>query len=247
VREGAIGKIRTVITHNFPSGNRWTPKPAQPIPDDLDWDHWCNQTELRPYHADLHIGWMNWLDYDIGGVSWGLTGWGTHSLDQVQCALGTDDTGPVEIWPEEPGPNCKVTARYASGTLLKLEGKKRGMEDLGAIFVGEKGKIEIKRGHYMSNPKELLDDAPAITHLGPGESVPHIRNFFDCIRSRKLPAADVEIGHRATTVCHLVHICRQVGHKLQWDPNAERFVGDEEANRLLSRPRRKGYELPNPV
>jgi hypothetical protein len=63
------------------------------------------------------------------------------------------------------------------------------------------------------------------------------------MRSRKTPLADVEIGHRSISVCHLVNITRQLGRKLQWDPESERF-SDSEANALLTRPRRKGYELP---
>ena len=244
VREGAIGKIHTVITHNFLPGRVWKGKPEEPITTGLDWDAWCNQTELRPYHSELQFAWGEITDYDGGGQMWGVTGWGTHSLDQVQCALGTDDTGPVEISPQEQGPACKLTLRYANGTLLKLEGAKRGMEDLGAIFLGEKGKIEILRGSFTSEPKELHQGAPSDTPQGDMESVPHFENFFSCIRSGKKPNADVETGHRATTLCHLVNICRIVQRKLQWDPKRELFVGDEEANKPLSRPRRKGYELP---
>jgi predicted dehydrogenase len=245
VREGAIGKIHTVITFNFLPGMGWTPRQPEPIPSGLDWDAWCNQADLRPYHHDLQFGWGNYIDYDTGGQSWGVTGWGTHSLDQVQCALGADTTGPVEIGPEEEGQFARVTARYASGTVLKLEGKKRGHEDLGAIFIGEHGRIEIKRGSFTADPQDLLNGAPPETKEGRGESVAHIQNFFDSIRSRKQPNADVETGHRATTLCHLVNICRIVGRKLYWDPVGEKFVGDDQANLLLSRPRRKGYELPH--
>ncbi len=245
VREGAIGKIQTVVVCNFEGPKYWTPKPEQPVPEGLNWERWCNQTELRPYHPDLHYGWAQWWDYDGGGQSWGVSGWGTHSLDQVQCALGTDDTGPVEIRPEEKGENCKVTMRYANGTLLKLEGARRQHEDLGAIFIGDKGKIEILRGDFTADPKELRDNAPDPTPEGPHENDPHLRNFFECIRTRQLPNADVEIGHRSTSVCHLVNICRELGRPLQWDPKAEKFVGDEEADKKLSRPRRKGYEIPD--
>jgi predicted dehydrogenase len=245
VRDGAIGKIHTVVVCNFEGPKRWVSKPAQPTPEGLNWDQWCNQTELRPYHPDLHYGWSQWSDYDGGGQSWGVTGWGTHSLDQVQCALGTDDTGPVEIKPEAPGENCKLTLRYANGKLLKLEGARRQHEDLGAIFLGDKGRIEILRGSYTAEPKELLQGAPEPTPEWPHEADEHLRNFFDCIRTRQKPNADVEIGHRATTLCHLINICRSLGRALRWDPQAEKFVGDEEANRMLSRPRRKGYELPD--
>ena len=245
VREGAIGKIHTVITCNFQGGKTWVPRDTpDEMPKGLDWDQWCNQTELRPYYQELQFKWSDYTDYDGGGQGWGVTGWGTHSLDQVQCALGTDDTGPVEIWPEEAGPKCRITMRYANGILLKLEGKNRGMEDLGAIFVGDKGQIEIKRGDYTADPKELRDGAPPVIPNGPKESIPHIENFFQCMRTRKAPYADAETGHRATTLCHLINICRVVQRKLRWDPKAEQFVGDEEANKLLSRPRRKGYELP---
>ena len=248
VREGAIGKVHTVITCNFQGGKVWKPRDEpDPVPAGLDWDQWCNQTELRPYHQELQFKWADYTDYDGGGQMWGVSGWGTHSLDQVQCALGTDDTGPVEIWPVGEGPACKVTMRYANGVLLKLEGANRGMEDLGAIFVGDKGRLEILRGDYTADPKELRDNAPPVTPQGPNESIPHIQNFFECIRTRQTPNADAETGHRATTLCHLVNICRAVQRRLRWDPKAEKFVGDDDANKLLSRPRRKGYELPEVI
>jgi hypothetical protein len=184
------------------------------------------------------------VQFDGGGQSWGVTGWGTHSLDQVQCGLGTDDTGPVEIWPEDRGPRCKVTMRYANGVQLKIEGANRNMEDLGAIFVGDKGRIEILRGDYTADPPELRQNAPPITPQGPKESLPHIENFFECIRTRKPTHAGAETGHRATSLCHLLNICRAAQRQLHWNPKKEQFVGDDEANKLLSRPRRKGYELP---
>jgi predicted dehydrogenase len=253
VRDGVLGKGLTVTACNFEGPKRWTPRPGKPAPAGLDWDQWCNQTELRPYHPDLHRKWSDWWDYDGGGQCWGVSGWGTHALDQVQCALGTDDTGPVEVWMDEDVPNGKVTMKYANGVLLKLHGAKRpwnaqtkvGLDDLGAVFEGEKGKIEIVRGNARAEPKELLQGAPPQSPCcEPKESVDHLKNFFECLRTRKKPNADVEAGHRATTVCHLVNICRDLKRKLTWDPKAEQFVGDAEANALLSRPRRKGYELP---
>jgi hypothetical protein len=138
--------------------------------------------------------------------------------------------------------------KYANGTLLKLEGAKRDHADLGAIFRGEKGTIEIKRGSVVLEPASLAaefkgflpDDLPE----GPGENRYHIENFLSSVRTRLRPSADVEIGHRSSTLCHLVNITRQLGRKLKWDPVAERFESDEQANALLSRPRRKGFELP---
>lgn len=245
VRNGAIGKIHTVITCNFASGRVWKPRDApDQLPSSLDWDQWCNQTELRPFDLKLLNGWSNFVEFDGGGQSWGVTGWGTHSLDQVQCALGTDTTGPVEIWPEDLGPRCKVTLRYANGVLVKLEGANRKHEDLGAILIGDKGRIEILRGDYTADPPELRQHAPPVTPEGDKEAIPHIENFLQCVRTRKPTNAGAETGHRATTLCHLVNICRVVQRKLRWNPEKEQFIGDEQANLLLSRPRRKGYELP---
>lgn len=248
VREGAIGKVHTVVVCNFRGPKTWAPKDEpNPMPAGLDWNQWCNQTALRPYYMDLQFKWSDYEDYDGGGQIGGVSGWGTHSLDQAQCGLGLDDTGPVEIWPEPPGgPTCKITLRFANGTLLKLEGKDRGMEDLGAIFLGENGKIEILRGDFLTDRPELKRDAPPPTPQGPKESIPHIQNFFDAVRSRNpsLAAAGAEAGHRATSLCHLVNICRKVQRRLRWDPVAERFPDDEAANQLLARPRRQGFELP---
>ena len=72
----------------------------------------------------------------------------------------------------------------------------------------------------------------------------HMQNWLDCIRTRKMPVADVEIGHRSVSVCHLANITRAIGRPLIWDPKREQFSGDDEANALVSRERRKGFELP---
>ncbi|GMV96051.1 MAG: Gfo/Idh/MocA family oxidoreductase [Phycisphaerae bacterium] len=249
IREGAIGKVREVLACNFLPPETWKPRPEQPRPDGLDWDQWCNQTELRPYHKDLQFGWSRWRDYDGGGVSWGVSGWGTHALDQVQCALGTDDTGPVELWPDGADEQgiVKVTLRYENGTLLKCHGPRRKpqLDDLGAIFIGEKGRVEIVRGDYRCDPPDLLTGGPPRQDSNiPGEVVEHIRDFFEAMRTRKPPRADVETAHRSNTICHLINICRDLNRRLRWDPRAERFIGDDEADGLRSRPRRKGFELP---
>jgi predicted dehydrogenase len=104
VQRGAIGRVTRVLAPNFVGPLAWPGKEEQPLPAGGDpgwWDVWTNQAPLRPYHAELHRGWSTWRDYDGGGRSFGVTGWGAHSYDQVQRGLGTDDTGPVEVLLEE--------------------------------------------------------------------------------------------------------------------------------------------------
>lgn len=244
IRNGAIGKVRMVKCPNFP-GPRPRPQwPHEPTPPEMNWDFWCNQAPLAPYSSQLHPGlgrWARFREY----CGWLVTGW-VHAFDQVQRALGTDDTGPVEIWPEETGRDAHVSMRYASGTVLKLDMPENKGPRMGGIFVGDEGKIEINRNRLASNPPELIAKAPPPADKSEYASVSHehITNWVQCMRTRAKPVAPATVGHRSTTVCHLIGICRELGRKLQWDPVKEEFLGDEEANRLRSRPRRKGYELP---
>ena len=280
VKNGAIGKVHTVLAPNFVAPEKWSPLPSQEMPSggsDKWWDIWTNQAQMRPYHSQIHRGWARWKDYDGGGRVFGVTGWGTHSYDQINRALGTDETGPVEVWLEEPvkvtetgkfeqreiqddetgaayygmakliGPRAKVRMKFATGAELRLHLDGDWGPGLGAIFVGEKGKIEINRNKIASNPRELTQSPD---NPGPNqkpETQYHIEDWVDCIKTRERCTADVEYGQRSTTLCYLVNIVRDVGdvgEKLQWDPAAERFTNHEEANQMLSRPRRQGYELP---
>lgn len=244
VQHGAIGKVLTVKCPNFPGPRPLPPLPAKPTPSEMNWDLWCNQTELIPFSPELHPGLGRWARFRPY-CGWLVTGW-VHAFDQVQRALGTDDTGPVEVWPEESGPDAHVSLRYASGTVLKLDMPENKGPRMGGIFVGEKGKIEINRNRLASNPPELIENAPPPADKSEYASVSyeHIRNWVDCMRTRKTTVAPATIGHRSTTICHLIDICRELGRKLEWDPVKEEFVGDTEANALRSRSRRKGYELP---
>lgn len=282
VKQGAIGKVKVVLAPNFVGPDRWTPKPAQPLPPggrEGWWDIWTNQAEMRPYHAELHRGWARWWAYDGGGRCFGVTGWGTHSYDQIQRALGTDQTGPIEIMLEEPvqelpsgkyevpkeetdptrldylvslakpvvGPRAKVRMWYADGTELRLHLDGDWGPGLGAIFIGEKGKLEINRNKIAANPPELVQSPDNPGPIQKPESQYHVENWIECIKTGQRCHADIEIGQRSTTLCYLVNIARevgQVGFKLRWDPAAERFTNCDEANQLLSRPRRKGWELP---
>jgi hypothetical protein len=189
---------------------------------------------------------MRWWDYSGGE----MTNWGAHGLDQIQMALGTDDTGPVEFWPLPDGPPGALAFRYASGVTVRLE-MPAGELNGGAIFVGEKGRIEIVRNNFRTDPPHMIKELPPPAEVQKWrddvalwQAKYHMQEWLECMRARKTPSADVEVGHRSVSICHLANITRELGRRLRWDPTAERFTGDEQANTLLSRDRRKGYQLP---
>ena len=262
VRKGRIGKVHTVIAHNYPSP--WhCALPGEPVPEGLDWDMWCGPTPVVPYHRDIFTpranpGWISFRPWSGGEV----TGWGSHGLDQILWALGTDETGPVEIWTEGPRFNpptytqpesrargdklCslpKVCYRYTNGVVVRLENGPPG----GAIFQGELGTITIDRGKFVVDPPELAKEPLGEEAIRLYRSDNHLQNWLDCMRSRQRPVADVEIGHRTATICHLINIARELGRPLRWDPEKEEFLDDPEANALLDRPRRPPYLLPEEV
>jgi len=253
VRTGGLGKVLEVRAINYTGAEAspTAPKPAVAVPDGLDWNMWLNQAAERPYHPDW-MGWMRWRDF-AGGE---MTNWGAHGIDQIQWALGMDSTGPVSMRPLTPGSNGQVAMKYANGVEVNfvIEAGKGPMG--GAVFICENGKLEINRNKFSSNPPEIAEELKKKVDIAEEErkwsdqlalwqARWHMQDWLECIRSRKRPVADVEIGHRSVTVCHLANITRAAGRELKWDPAREQFVGDEQANALLERPRRQGFELPS--
>lgn len=269
VRNGALGRITGVIASNYCSP--MDPNfPEQPVPERLDWERWCGPADLLPFNKDVwnnkaNPGWVSLRPFSGGS----MTDWGSHGLDMAQWGLGMDDAGPEEIWTEgkpfapqvstpaapggrQSGPNGPtVFMRYPGGAVMEIL---KGRAQFGVTFVGEKGQLSLERGKFTSNPAELTAEPLASPAVEVYRSTDHYRNWLECIRSRKDPAANVEIGQRSTSVCHLANIARWVsgltgetGQKLRWDAAAERFTNSDDANRFLSRPARAGYELPETV
>ena len=247
VRRGGLGKIKLVRTCNYPSSSAIPDLPEEPAPEKLNWDVWLSQAPMRPYNKQLQFSWMKWRDYSGGE----MTNWGAHGLDQVQWALGMDNSGPAELWPMQDGPPGAVAFRYPNGVLVQMDLPGSGDLMGGGRFIGEKGSIDIWRNNFKI-------DAPGVTlDLPPQEEIDkwhdkralwqaqyHMGYWLECIPARKTPNADVEIGHRSVSVGHLANITRRLNRRLRWDPQKEQFLDDQEANALANRPRRHPYELP---
>jgi predicted dehydrogenase len=256
IRSGRIGKVRSVHGANYPSP--WEcDLPEQPVPDGLDWDFWLGPTEPRPYHTDIYTprakpGWISFRPWSGGE----MTGWGAHGIDVIQWGLDAELSGPVRVWPVALPPGTfsprpegarvpreerlrwPVCFEYADGTVVHLDD---GGPGGGAVFEGDEGRILVDRAyHQLLEPGQ---ERPAKVQNGPDRTNEHIKNWVDCIRSREKPVADIELAHRSTTVCHLGNIARWTGRELRWDPTTERFLNDDEANALLSRPMRAPWTL----
>lgn len=224
VRGGAIGDVKEVYAYRPGGGYTWPNGRGapQPVPDDLDWD--------------LFLGWAQWLPYDGNAATFRFQfadiNWTPHHFDFVHWVLDADRTGPVEIWMEQDAP----AFRYAGGVVVY--GRPHPKEPVGSVggacFVGTKGRIAADRERISADPPGLLRHPP-----GPGgaplyRSFSHAENFLECIRTRRRTICDAETAHRANTIVLLGGIVMQLKRPLKWNPQAERFTNDDEANRLLS-------------
>lgn len=274
-RLGSVGQITRVLAHNYysPMNPRF---PAQAVPEGLDWDLWCGPAQKLPYNFAV---WDNrttpsWVSLrPFSGSS--MTDWGSHGLDLAQWGLGMDASGPEEVWvegepyremdstPENPGArqqgvnSPRVFMKYPGGVILEMTDTIRWSE---VQFVGPNGTINVTRDGYRMDPAELmrqrLTDSQIKLYRGHQYSIENdvLQDWVGCIKERRQPGADVEVGQRTTTLCHLANIARWVseitgetGQKLKWDAVNERFTNSPEANTFLNPPRREGYELPQDV
>jgi hypothetical protein len=117
----------------------------------------------------------------------------------------------------------------------------------GGHFIGDRGEMLMNRGKFNTLPIAISKEEIGEGDVRLYKSDSHLQNWIDCMKSREKPVADVEIGHRTATICHICGIIRQLGRKLRWDPAKEVFPGDAEANSFLSRLQWKPYRLPGPV
>lgn len=253
VQDGLLGKVREVNV-TLPGPN-WIDRAGMPVPDsappaDFDFDRWLGPAPLRPYNKNrVHYLFRFFWDYS-GGQQ---TNFGAHHLDIAQWGLGMDDSGPVSVegsavynpdgWYETPdSTNIKYT--YANGVVLncrQIPGKPS--KEQGTEFVGEKGSLFVYRGGLIANPPELLKEVDVPPIVNSDANFAHVNDFLDCVKSRNTPAADISIGHRSATVCHLGNIAVRTGKKIQWDPKTEAVIGDAEASKWLTKEYRKPYSL----
>jgi len=250
VRNGRIGKLHTVLcglpggTPDF--GKTQDRQEPEAVPDGFNYDMWLGPAPDAPYAPGrCHVNFRWVLDYSGGQI----TDWGGHHPDIAQWGMGVEMGGPIAIengkvtWAKEKIWNTATEfhfeAVYANGVKMIVSNKVRG----GVTFQGSEGWVWVNRGGMETGPTSLMDYEPAENEIRLPRSPGHMRNFIDCVKSRQEPVAPIEQAHRSITVAHLGNIALRLGRNVKWDPTAEKFIGDEKANEMLSRPMRKPWSL----
>jgi predicted dehydrogenase len=272
VRSGKIGKVFWVQTWNFenisPVG--MSNQADEETPSYVDYHRWLGPAPHRPFNRNrFHLLFRWFYDY-AGGM---MSDWGVHLNDIVLWALDakaphavyttggiftTEDNRdtPDTLQVIYEFPQCTLTYSMRKGNGLPLNG-----HDYGILFCGTDGSLLLDRAGYEIIPDKVIEPYGFKTVYGKRElrtirlekkrvqggndgSKAHARNFLDCLRSRERPIADIEIGHRSTNTCHLGNIAYKLGRRVEWDADTETFKNDSEANALLAREYRKGFELP---
>ncbi|HKJ67163.1 MAG TPA: Gfo/Idh/MocA family oxidoreductase [bacterium] len=253
VRNGYIGDLHTVEV-GFGKDPFTGPGAPEPVPAELNYEMWLGQAPYYPYiekrvhpqRSYSRPGWLRTTDYCCGMI----TGWGSHHIDSAHWGMDTEYTGPVRIHGQAEFSESgvwdvhgafRIEYIYTNGVTLICADNEKNRQ--GVLFKGTEGWVYVRRGYIDANPTSLLDTTlpPDAIHLY--RSNDHKQNFLESIRSRRRPVAPVEIGHRSGSACVLGYIAMELGRELRWDPRAEQFVNDDQANRMVERPNRSPWHL----
>ena len=251
VRNGRIGKVQQVDAF-LPKGRRDGPFSPAAVPGEFDWEFWKGPTpdvEFIPEKA--HVTFRYWYDYS-GGT---MTDWGAHHNDIALWGLGLEKSGPVTIsgrplvdmipggytaaseYAVEYTYDIGVRHRCISTAANEWNGavSDRFGQHHGVRFIGSDGWIWVTRGSIEASDPEMLTEPLPSDAERLYVSDNHMQNFMSSVESREQPICNAEIGHRSVSICHLGVIAIRTGEELHWDPKAERFTGNEEMNKWLSR------------
>jgi predicted dehydrogenase len=266
LKSGAVGDVGMVRIFAHGGGGRERPQANSEAPDGMDWDMWCGPAPKRPFNQKLHPGgWRNFLDYGNGQ----LGDWGVHWLDQVLlwsdekypkrvfCSGGRPIAGAAVLNDKEQtsdAPDHQVaTYDFESFTCVwehrRFADNKAEKHKIGAYFYGTKGTLHIgwQDGwtFYPTDSKAQTQHENSQLQQPDGHNLKLLwADFMESIESGKKAVANIEIAHRASVLPLLGMISWRTGRSLEWDAAKEQIIGDEEANKLLSRPYRGPWVYP---
>jgi predicted dehydrogenase len=263
VRNGQIGKVTSVHSWNYgnsaPAGIG-KPEDSSP-PDGLDWEMWLGPAPLRPYnanrfgvHPDRWSTFRYFWDY-AGGM---MTDWGVHHLDIIQMVMGVDAPqaasacgGKYVLTDNRDTPDTLVVTYEYPGFLSTYENREGNARPLdghgyGITFYGTEATLFIDREYFEIRHEKRgkgKDPEPQQVRCTNRQGDEHVRNFLDCVKTRKLPICDIEVGHRSTTTALLGNVALRSGRRIVWDAKLEKIVGDQAGSKFLSRDYRKPWKL----
>lgn len=245
-RTGRLGKVHTAYAHIAPwdaaaMRTDWLPAEPEPPKDEVDWDEWLGPCPWRPYNsAYIRGAWRGHYDFHTSCIG----EWGAHTFAQAQAGIGASNTSAVEYEYVLNDSGDGMVTHFANGIKMILSrGDKYWHGSCGERFDGTEGWAAAADGYSkpdVSSPALLGEFKKVIEeYVGRTQrSLSHMRNFLDCVKSRELTVANPVVMHRSMTTVHAANICMWLKRSLKFDPVKEEFIGDADANRLLTRANR---------
>ncbi len=262
IRSGRVGRLQRVEM-GLPIDPTAPDKPTEPVPANLNYDRWLGPTPVQPYteqrvHPQKGYDRPGWLRNDAYCLGM-ITGWGAHHYDILHWALDVELGGPSRIEGRADFPTNKIwnvhgayriELAYPRNVQVTVSDKFPN----GLKFIGDEGWIFVSRGSVATKDpavkngrlrpldasNEKLIDPKGVTVELPRCAEHHL-NWLECVQSRKTPMVPAPVAHRGNAACIISWIAMKLGRPLTWDPKAERFINDAEANAMLERPERAPY------
>ena len=248
-RTGRLGQVHTVRAHIAPwdaaeMSHAWLPEEPQPPKEEVDWDAWLGPCPWRPYNSDYVKGaWRGHYDFHTSCIG----EWGAHTFAQAQAGIDALNTSAVEYQYVKNTSGDGMVVKFGNGVQMVLSrGDKYWHGSCGMRFEGSEGWVaaadsykqpEVSSDALLADGAKLLADYIDRT----GRPMNHVRNFFDCVKSRQQTVANPDVMHHSMSTVHGANICMWLKRDLKYDPVKEEFVSDPEANRLRSRAQREPW------
>jgi hypothetical protein len=249
-RSGRLGQVHTAYAHISKGAAKiprtWLPEEPQPAKDEVFWDEWLGPCPWRPYNvAYINGRWRS--DYDFHTSCIGE--WGAHTFSQVQAGLNMQQTSPVKYEYVDNETGDGMVATFANGVRMILsQGDKYWYGPCGERFDGDEGwcaaadnytRPDVSSPAMLNDYRNIVADYTARTQ----RPMNHVRDFFDCVKSRRQTVANADVMHHTMNTVHCANICMWLGRDLEYDPVKAEFINDAEANRLRSRAMRAPWTI----
>jgi predicted dehydrogenase len=247
LRTGRLGEVHTVRAHIAPwdaaeMRHDWLPAETLPAGEEMDWELWLGPCPWRPYNSEyVRGGWRGHYDFHTSCIG----EWGAHTFAQCQVAIGAEKTSPIEYSYVNNVSGDGMVTKFDNGIKMILQ-KEGWHGSCGVRYEGTEGWVSVADGYSqpdVSSPA-LLEDFKKLVNgyiTRTQRPMSHVRNFFDCVKSRQQTVANPVMMHRSMTTVHAANICMWLKRDMRYDPIKEEFINDAEANRMRSRAMRQPW------